>query len=173
MTIEFSAVNGNAQGSKVDLNCLIIKSNGLGNLKTGMQVAEIFIMFPYEDIKKETINLEDDEYDVYNFYKNDKVIFSVEPNNEKIWRIWIHSERITTEKGLKIGDRLRDIKKYYKIKDFVVGEGQVAINVENYDYGFILESKEIPEGWWTNQKLETLNDNLKIESIIITGRGTI
>ncbi|MGE5436663.1 MAG: hypothetical protein ACM3O3_05495 [Syntrophothermus sp.] len=162
-----STTSINAQESRLDISSLIIKSNALGNIKIGMHIAEFLIMFPHEDIKKEKISLEGDDYEIYNFYKNDNVIFSVEPDEDKIWRIWIHSNKITTEKGLKIGDNLKDIRKNYKIKDFVVGEGQVAIILENYDYSFMLESIEIPEDWWTNQKLETLTDNLKIESIII------
>lgn len=147
----------------------IIKSKSIGEIRLGMPIDD-FLKLSLENktIKKELINLEGDDYDIYNVYENGQVIYAVEPDEEKAWRIWIYSGKIKTEKGICIGNTLKDIRTHYQVKEFVVGEGAVAIIVKNYEYSFILESAEIPENWWRNQKLETLNDNLKIGMIIIT-----
>ncbi len=156
-----------AIGAKAEIVPMVIKSKSLGEIKIGMPISEFLNLTKDQDVKKEQISLEGDDYDIYNVYKNGEIIYSVEPDGENVWRIWVRGGNIKTEKGLKIGSTLKEIKENYSIKDFAVGEGNVAILLDGYEYSFILESIKIPEGWWLDQRLETLSDSLKIESIII------
>lgn len=146
----------------------IIKSKSIGEIKLGMPIDD-FLKLSLENktIKKELINLEGDDYNIYNIYEHGQVIYAVEPDEEKVWRIWIYSGKLKTKKGIGIGNTLKDIRTHYQVKEFVVAEGQVAIIVENYEFSFLLESGEIPENWWSNQKIDTLSDNLKVGLIII------
>lgn len=148
-----------------------IKSTSLGELEIGSDL-EQFLVLTHNNrtIKKEIISLEGDDYDIYNVYQNDRIIFAVEPDCNPscvVWRIWINSDIFKTEKGIGIHNTLGDIKKHYKIKGFAVGEGRIAILVEDFDYSFLLDSRQIPDDWWGNQSLDKLNNNIRIDQIII------
>jgi len=154
----------NEQSSDTD----VIKSGAVGVVHIGMSL-EKFRKLPmlHKTVKKVTKNMEGDDYDFYNVYENEQLVYSVEPDAEKIWRIWIYGEKFKTEKGIGVGNSLGDIKKNYEIADFSGEEGQVTIMPKDFAGSFILKSTDIPESWWMNRKFEDLSENLKIEAIIL------
>jgi hypothetical protein len=146
----------------------IIKSTSLGEIKIGMSIEEFLqLSLNNRTIRKELINLEGDYYDIYNIYEDDQIVYSVEPDEEKVWRIWIYGKNLKTEKGIGIGNSLGEIRKHYKIKYFSVGEGQVAIILEDFEYSFLLDSRQIRKKWWSEQSLDGLEDEILINLIII------
>ena len=150
----------------------IIKTDSIDGVKIGMSIQE-FLKLKKENriVKKEKISLEGDDYDIYNVYKDKKILYGVEPQCEKecnVWRIWVYSKDFKTKENIGIGNKLGDLKKKYTISEFITGEGRVAILVKEINISFLLDSSRIPDSWWSNQSLENLNDELKIVVIIIT-----
>lgn len=150
----------------------IIDSGSIGEIKIGMTINDFLkISNAKEIVKKEKIQLEGDSYDIYNIYRNNKIVYAVEPNCEKeckVWRIWIYGKVFKTKEGIGVGNTLADLKKKYLIKELSTeGEGRVAIFVKEVNITFFLDSSKIPENWWSNQSVNTLSENLEITSIII------
>jgi hypothetical protein len=151
----------------------LIESGSIDGIKIGMSINE-FLNIRKEQyiVKKEKIQLEGDEYDIYNVYQNGKKVYAIEPDCEKeckIWRIWVYGRDFKTKEGIGVGSTLSDLKGKYTIKELSIeGEGGVAIFVKEIDVTFFLDSTKIPETWWTNQNISSLNDQLVIDMIIIT-----
>lgn len=149
----------------------IITSNSLDEIKIGMLIDDFYRFTDTSlTIKKESIKLEGDLYDIYNVYSKDTLVFAVEPDCEdicKIWRIWLYSPHYKTMEGIGVGNTLGDLKEKYTIKSFNSEEGSVSVSVEQIDLGFQMDSKNIPDTWWSNQSLKGLSDSLKIDLIII------
>ena len=131
------------------------KSDAIDGVKIGMPINEFLeIKKDNRIVKKEIISLEGDDYDIYNIYRNNEILYAVEPQCEEectVWRIWVYSKEFKTKEGVGIGNKLGDLKKKYTLKDVITGEGSVAILVEEINLSFILDSLEIPDSWWTNQ----------------------
>lgn len=162
--------NKNSINIKTNINneAAIIKTNSIEGIKIGMSVDEFLkLSFDNAEIKKELISIEGDDFDIYNIYKDDKIIYTVEPDKGKIYRIRVKEKSIKTEKGIGVGNTMADIRKHYKIKHFGAAEGQVSIIVENYTYSFMLNEAEIPKAWWQNPTLKELKDDLQIKFILI------
>lgn len=123
-------------------------------------------------VKKEKIQLEGDSYDIYNVYRNGKVAYAVEPDCEKeckVWRIWVYSVDFKTKEGIGIGNTLADVMKKYTIKELSTeGEGHISITTEEAEkISFFLDSSKLPPTWWSNPSLTTLNEDRKIDLIIV------
>ncbi|GEM_PF-968949 len=120
------------------------------------------------DVKKETIFLEGDGFDIYNVYENGQVLFAVEPDIDKpdiAWRIWIYSREIKTEKGIGVGSTLADIKANYQIENIGTEEG-LNVQVEDITVGFLLDNSK---GLWDNMENEKVFKEIPIREMIIWG----
>ena len=152
------------------INSGIIENNCVDNVKIGMDISE-FLESKREiyKVKEETINLEGDDYAIFNVYENSELIYAVEPdeNGEKVWRIWLYGEKFKTELGIGIGNTLADLKNKYTIDDISTAEGSVFILVKEIEVGFELDGSKIPREWWNEMKLEELKNDLPISLIII------
>ncbi|MFD0975393.1 hypothetical protein [Salinimicrobium gaetbulicola] len=152
------------------INSGIIENNCVDNVKIGMDISD-FLESKREiyKVKEETINLEGDDYAIFNVYENSELIYSVEPdeNGEKVWRIWLYGQKFKTELGIGIGNTLADLKNKYTIDDISTAEGSVFILVKEIEIGFELDGSKIPREWWNEMKLEELKNDLPISLIII------
>lgn len=160
----------------IALNLFFIISNSITDksvdgISIGMKVEEFLeVANKKHEVKKETINLEGDDYPIYNVYENEELIYSIELGTEErlVWRIWLYSEEYKTEYGIGVGNTLGELKSKYKVKDYSIGEGKIAVFVEEIDVSFMLDSRQIPREWWKDMSYETLSDNVVIDFIIIT-----
>ncbi|ULC58639.1 hypothetical protein MBM09_11990 [Flaviramulus sp. BrNp1-15] len=152
------------------INSGIIENNCVDNVKIGMDISE-FLESKREiyKVKEETINLEGDDYPIFNVYENSELIYAVEPdeNGEKVWRIWLYGQKFKTELGIGIGNTLVDLKNKYTIDDISTAEGSLFILVKEIEVGFELDGSKIPREWWNEMKLEELKNDLPISLIII------
>lgn len=154
------------------LSSNVINSDSIDGVKIGMPIAEFLKISNERDtVKKEQIQQEGENYDIYNVYRNNKIVYVVEPDcgtDCNVWRIWIYGEDFKTKEDIGVGNTLADLKKTYTIKELSTeGEGRVAIFVNEINISFILDPNKIAESWWANQTIAGLNDELVIEMIII------
>ena len=121
------------------------------------------------NVKKETINLEGDDYPIFNVYENSELIYAVEPDEkgEKVWRIWLYGQKFKTELGIGVGNTLGDLKNKYTIDDISTAEGSVFVLVKEIEVGFELDGSKIPREWWSEIKFEELENDLPISLILI------
>lgn len=121
------------------------------------------------NVKKEKIQLEGDDYDIYNVYENGQKIFAVEPDIDKpdiVWRIWIYSTELKTEKGIGVGSTLADIKTKYQIENIGTEEG-LNITVKDVTVTFLMDNSKLPKDWWNSMDNEKIPENLAIAQMII------
>jgi hypothetical protein len=98
-------------------------------------------------------------------------LFSIEPgweenNRDKVFRIMTSSQSFKTDKGIKVGMTLKDIKQAYEVlKVSFDGELGIHIIVKEFNGSFGIESPNMDEWWSFNAS--TISDSLKITEIII------
>lgn len=117
-------------------------------------------------VKKETISLEGDDYDIYNVYENGQILFAVEPDVDKpdlAWRIWIYSRELKTDKGIGVGSTLTDIKTKYQVENIGTEEG-LNVQVKDITVSFLMDNSKI---WWDNMENESVFNNIPIQRMII------
>ncbi|WP_431162768.1 hypothetical protein [Flagellimonas beolgyonensis] len=151
-------------------NSNIIKNDSVDEVKLGMDISDFLnTKSPLYQIKKETLNLEGDDYPIFNVYENSELIYAVEPNEngEKVWRIWLYGQRFKTDSGIGVGNTLGDLRNEYTISDISTAEGSIVVFVNEIEVGFDLRVSQVDIEWWNNMNLEELNDNIKIDLIII------
>lgn len=152
------------------INSGLIENDSVDDVKLGMEISDFLKSKNTEyNIKKETINLEGDDYPIYNVYENSELIYAVEPDDkgEKVWRIWLYGKKFKTELGIGVGNTLADLKNKYIIDDLSTAEGRVIILVKEMELGFELDGSKISREWWNKMKLEELKNDLPISLIII------
>ncbi|HLS30298.1 MAG TPA: hypothetical protein VK021_05545 [Flavobacteriaceae bacterium] len=126
------------------------------------------------DVNKEKIQLEGADYDVFNVYEQDEKLFAVEPkfdNPDVVWRIWIYSPELKTEKEIGVDATLADIKSNYTI-EHIGTEENLNIKVKNSSIAFIMDSSKLPENWWKNMDTEEIPDSLPVNKMIIQKPGS-
>ena len=152
------------------VNYGFIENDSVDNVKIGMKISD-FLKSKNEEynVKKETINLEGDDYPIFNVYENSELIYAVEPDEkgEKVWRIWLYGQKFKTELGIGVGNTLGDLKNKYTIDDMSTAEGSVFILVKEIEVGFELDGSKIPREWWNEIKFEELENDLLISLILI------
>ena len=152
------------------VNYGFIENDSVDNVKIGMKISD-FLKSKNEEynVKKETINLEGDDYPIFNVYENSELIYAVEPDEkgEKVWRIWLYGQKFKTELGIGVGNTLGDLKNKYTIDDMSTAEGSVFILVKEIEVGFELDGSKIPREWWSEIKFEELENDLPISLILI------
>ena len=152
------------------VNYGFIENDSVDNVKIGMKISD-FLKSKNEEynVKKETINLEGDDYPIFNVYENSELIYAVEPDEkgEKVWRIWLYGQKFKTELGIGVGNTLGDLKNKYTIDDISTAEGSVFVLVKEIEVGFELDGSKIPREWWSEIKFEELENDLLISLILI------
>jgi len=103
--------------------------------------------------------------------ESNQYLFSIDPgweenNKEKVFRIMTSYKLFKTDKEIKVGMTVKDLKKAYEILDVSVeGELGIHIIVKDFNGSFGIEFPQIDD-WWTIKK-STIPDSLKITEIII------
>ena len=116
-----------------------------------------------------------DEYTpLFVVYQKDSIypLFFIEPgweenNKNQVYRITTLNGQIATDKFIKVGMTVEDLKKAYEILEVdCSGETGVHILVKDFNGSFGIELPN-DEKWWS-YTIETIPDTLKIIEIIIT-----
>ena len=152
------------------INSGIIENDCVDNVKIGMDISEFLeSKSAIYKVKEETINLEGDDYPIFNVYENSELIYAVEPDETEktVWRIWLYGKKFKTDIGIGIGNTLGDLKEKYTVSEMSTAEGNVVIFVKEIEVGFLLDTSQIPREWWNEIKMEELKNNLQIGLIII------
>ena len=120
-------------------------------------------------VKKEKIQIEGDDYDIYNVYENRQKIFAVEPDFDKpdiLWRIRIYGTELKTENGIGVGSTFADIKTKYQIENIGTDEG-LNITVKDLSLVFLMDNSKLPIDWWNKMDNDKIPETLPIKQMII------
>ena len=150
--------------------CGAIENDCVDGIKIGMNISTFLNKNRGKyNVIQESISLEGDEYPIFNVYKNSELIYAVEPdeNLNKIWRIWVYGKKFKTELGIGVGDTIGDLKNRYTIKEILTGDGNVALLVKEIHVSFLIDVSQVSSEWWNIIDLEDLDNEIKIDSIII------
>jgi hypothetical protein len=151
---------------------LSIAENSVEGISIGSPVSKIAsnLKAGYE-MKNEEITLEGDKWVIYNVYDHDDKIFGIEPDAEKaqiVWRIWVHSPRVRTIKGIGVGSTLGEIKSVYSIEHISTeGEGAISVMVKGEKFAFILDNSKLSKAWWKTRDTRNIPDSVTVSQIII------
>ena len=152
------------------INSGFIKNDSVDGVIIGMDIAE-FLESKSEiyKVKEETINLEGDDYPIFNVYENSELIYAVEPDEKekKVWRIWLYEKRFKTDLGVGVGNTLGDLRDKYTLEEMSTAEGSVVISVKEIEVSFLLDTSQISKEWWNEIKIEELENDVLIDLIII------
>lgn len=121
-------------------------------------------------VKKEKIQLEGDEFEIYNVYEKKQKLYSVETdfdNPNIIYRIRVYGSLFKTEKGIGVGSTLSEIKSKYQLEN-ISTEAGLHVFVKEISVCFVLDDSKLPENWWDKMDLEKIPADLAIVEIIIS-----
>ena len=152
-----------------------IKDGQIGNLKTGEQLIDVL-----KKLKDLTVVLDSIPecegcdtfsplYVISTFDNQDLFVF--EPgwdsiDHDKLFRIRTSNVKFTTDRGIKVGMTLKDLKGKYEVDEVDVGgETGIHIIVKDFNGSFGVETPRIND-WWKINK-ENIPDSLIIDEIII------
>jgi len=123
------------------------------------------------DVHESVINLEGEDFQIFEVYKDTELLLNIEPYCDsecEIWRIWVYSKRFMTDKGIGIGNTIEDILKKYDFEYIATGEGNVSLKVKELDLGFMLDQTLFPKTWWEDgAKFKDIPTQTKITMIIL------
>ena len=120
-------------------------------------------------VKQESLNLEGNDYVVYNVYEEDEKLYSVEPNSYDpsiIYRIRVYDSRFKTKEGIGANSTFADLKSKYEIRR-VDTENGLRIYVEELYIDFVPDESQVQGSWYEKSDYKKLPDNLRIKKIII------
>ena len=152
-----------------------IKDGQIGNLKTGEQLNDVFKKLKNLTVVRDSVP-ECEGCDTYTpLYKvstfDNKDLFVFEPgwdsaDHGKLFRIRTSNERFITDKGIRVGLTLKDLKEKYQLDEVDVGgETGIHIIVKGFKGSFGVETPKINDWWKINKN--NIPDSLKIDEIII------
>jgi len=169
ITKETSTETNNTPAVSVS-EILLITDHSVDGVVVGEKISEFVPKVQQRySVKKETINLEGEDYDIYNVYEDGGKLYSVEPdfdNPDIIYRIWIYDSKFKTKEGIGVHSTLAEIKSKYHIESINIEEG-LSLFVKEISVSFIPDASQLPEDWWEKADYEKLPENLLIKEIII------
>ena len=158
-----------------DKFAFIIKNGQVGNLKTGEQVTDAikklnrFIVVRDSIPECEACDTYSPLYEIKNL--DNEELFAFEPgwdstNLDKVFRISTANKKFITDKGIRVGMTLKELKEKYDVDEVDVGgETGVHIFVKGFKGSFGVETPMINDWWKTNK--ENIPDSLLITDIVI------
>ena len=149
---------------------ILIASNSVDGVVIGKKIDDFIAEGQQRySVKKETMNMEGDDYVIYNVYEGERKLYSVEPdfdNPDVIDRIWVYDSKCKTKEGIGVNSSLADIKSKYTIEYISTEEG-LSIHVKEIPVAFIPDESKVPDNWWGKADYKKLPDNLPILKIIV------
>jgi len=152
-----------------------IKDGEIGNLKTGDQLTDVL-----KKLKDLIVVLDsvpecegcDTFSPLYVISTHDNQdLFVFEPgwdstDYDKLFRIRTSNEKFTTDKGIRVGMTVKDVKEKYEVDEVDTGgETGIHIIVKGFKGSFGIEMPTTND-WWKINK-DNIPDSLKINEIII------
>lgn len=151
----------------------LITTGKAGRISISMTIDEL-----YKNYDRKLINLTDlflegyftPALEIYLDKKTDKPSLVVEigwANGWSVSRINVYDKKFHTEKGIKVGSTLKDLRKNYNIEWISSGETHFCAYVQEIGISFLLDSFDIPLDWYKNREMKLIPDSAKIISILI------
>jgi hypothetical protein len=153
-------------------NEFFLDSNRAGNFKTNMLLDEALeLAYSKYEVEESTINLEGDDYIVYNLKKDGRLLLKLEPNCEpecRVWRIWVYSDLYRTKKGIGVGSTIEVVFKKYSLRYFSTEGGGYFLHVNENDLGFEIDPTPLDLEWWNaGARFEDIPSDTKVIMIIV------
>ena len=148
----------------------LIENDSVDDVNIGMEISEFLeSKNTVYKIKKASIKLEGADYPIFDVYDNSELIYKVEPDEseKKVYRIWLYGKKFKTNLGIGVGNTLAELREKYTLTKVSTAEGNVALLVNEIEVSFLLDNSQISKEWWSHRKMEKLDDNISIDSIII------
>lgn len=149
-------------------NEFLLSAHQVGKLVQGMTVADLYDLFPEEQIKmrKAQEEFSATSYDDFYVYDNNhKLLYIASPekkNDEKarIERVIIKDKRFTTAEGISISSDVGQIEQVYNNIDFIPSVDNLILFVPEINSNFEINRKSLGSGW-----LDEATNNINIDSI--------
>ncbi|MBN2570815.1 MAG: hypothetical protein JXA68_01695 [Ignavibacteriales bacterium] len=149
----------------------IISSSKAGKVNIGIEISKLYDLYPSNRIKKSSMMMEGDKYEVYEIYDNsNNLLFIVEPWCEDkctVFRAIIKSPKMKTNKEIGIGSTVEQLKEKYKVEEIVLVEAYVVATVENINITFVLDPSKIPDSWYRNPRMDKIPHDTKIIEMFV------
>ncbi len=153
----------------------IIKNGQIGNLRTGEQVTNAVKKLNQFIVVRDSIP-ECEACDTYSpLYiikdLDNEELFAFEPgwdstNQDKVCRLSTANKKFITDKGVRVGMTLKELKTNYDVDEVDVGgETGVHILVKGFNGSFGVEIPTSNDWWKTNKR--NIPDSLLITDIVI------
>lgn len=149
----------------------MIKDGQIGQLKTGDKLDEVFEKLKSLRVVRDSVvacegcNSYSPLYIVST--SDNKDLFVFEPgwyadNVDRLFRIRTSNENFKTDKGIRVGMTVKDLKEKYKLDEVdVSGETGIHIIVAGFNGAFGIELPKINDIWKINK--ENIPDSLRID----------
>lgn len=88
----------------------------------------------YFVVEKDSIELEGDDFVVYNVMLDNEVLLQIEPDcaeNCTVYRYFLHSDKFRTAEGLGVGSTSQDILSTYEFEEYNYGEGAIFFQLKS------------------------------------------
>ncbi|MBI3220746.1 MAG: hypothetical protein HYZ44_14625 [Bacteroidetes bacterium] len=153
----------------------LIRDGQIGQLKTGDKLNDVFEKLKGLRVVRDSVaecegcNSYTPLYVVSTFDNKDLFVF--EPgwyadNRDRLFRIRTTNKDFITDKGIRVGMTVKDLKEKYKLDEVdVSGETGIHILVEGFNGAFGIELPKSNDFWGINK--ENIPDTLRIDEIII------
>lgn len=156
-------------------NEFLISAHHVGKLTQGMTVADLYDLFPEEQVKirKSQGEYSETSYDDFYVYdSNHKLLYIASPekkNDEKarIERVIIKDNRFVTTKGISISSNIGEIEQAYGNVDFIPSINDVILFVPEINSNFEINRKSLGPGW-----LDEAANSVNVDSIPKTASVT-
>ena len=153
------------------LSCNSDKKVESGSIYIGQPIEDFISIFEQQyNLEKGAIYLEGSPYDAYHVFENDEDMFAVEllyPDYPPyVYRIWIYSPQIKTEKGIGVGSTYGEMKSMYNISSVsnVIG---THVWIEELSATFIMTVDFQPDFDWGRLDIETMPESATIQAIML------
>ena len=153
----------------------IIKNGQIGNLRTGEQVSDAVEKLNQFIVVRDSIPECEACYTYSPLYEikdlDNEELFAFEPgwdstNQDKVFRMSTANKKFITDKGIRVGMTLKELKEKYDVDEVDVGgETGVHIFVKGFKGSFGVEILRTNDWWKTNK--ENIPDSLLITDIVI------
>jgi hypothetical protein len=152
-----------------------IRDQQLGNLKTGEPIKDVLNKLKHLTVKLDSIpecegcNTFSPQYVVSS--NDGEVLFVFEPgfepaDRDKLFRLRTTNSKFVTDKGVRVGMTVADVKDKYEITSVdVSGDTGIHLFVQDFNGSFGTELL-VTNDWWKISE-ENVPDDLRIDEIII------
>lgn len=159
-------------------NDFLITHNRIGPIKRDMSAKDLYKIFPADQIqriktKTELTATPTDNYYIYNAGNRLLLIANTAtPNDERsrISRIIVKDTQFVTEKGIRLGSDVGEIREAYENTDFIPSANEIVLSVPEINANFEVDTRNLPTEIWidsTGVADENISDTIRTTALAI------